>query len=288
MEESTSIMNGSFIQNFLNNWIDIVIIAGAFVVFVIIVSIVRRRLGRFVEKKIPEDRILVRKRTLTFNSVISNLVIIVAFIAAAMIIADQLGISVTPLLAGAGVAGIVIGFGAQSLIKDLINGVFILFEQWYQVGDVVSVGDITGSVERFNLRTTVLRDIAGTVHYFPNGEITVLGNRTHLWSRAVVEVGVHYDEDTDRVVEVLEEIFDEIMIDKKYMKMILERPKILGDDGISELGDSAIIFKLVCKVKPGEQWNIGRQLRKRIKNKFDEVGIEIPYPCTNIYMRNNK
>ncbi len=288
MEENTSIMNGSFIQNFLNNWVDIVIIAGAFAVFVIIVSIVRRRLGRFVEKKIPEDRILVRKRTLTFNSVISNLTIVVAFIAAAMIIADQLGISVTPLLAGAGVAGIVVGFGAQRLIKDLINGVFILFEQWYQVGDVVTIGGTTGSVERFNLRTTVIRDIEGTVHYIPNGEITVLGNRTHLWSRAVLEVGVHYDEDIDRVVEVLEEIFDEIMNDKKYNKMILERPSILGDDGISELGDSAIIFKLICKVKPGEQWNIGRQLRKRIKNKFDKAGIEIPYPCTNVYMRNNK
>ncbi len=288
MEENTSIMNGSFIQNFLNNWIDIVIIAGAFVVFVIIVSIIRRRLGRFFERKIPEDRMLVRKRTLTFNSVISNLVIIVAFIAAAMIIADQMGISVTPLLAGAGVAGIVVGFGAQSLIKDLVNGVFILFEQWYQVGDIVTIGGTTGSVERFNLRTTVIRDIEGTVHYIPNGEITVLGNRTHLWSRAVLEVGVHYDEDIDRVVEVLEEIFDEIMIDKKYKKMILERPSILGDDGISELGDSAIIFKLICKVKPGEQWNIGRQLRKRIKNKFDKAGIEIPYPCTNVYMRNNK
>ncbi|MCK5566860.1 MAG: mechanosensitive ion channel family protein [Actinomycetia bacterium] len=288
MEENTSIMNGSFIQNFLNNWIDIVIIAGAFVVFVIIVSIIRRRLGRFFERKIPEDRMLVRKRTLTFNSVISNLVIIVAFIAAAMIIADQMGISVTPLLAGAGVAGIVVGFGAQSLIKDLVNGVFILFEQWYQVGDIVTIGGTTGSVERFNLRTTVIRDIEGTVHYIPNGEITVLGNRTHLWSRAVLEVGVHYDEDIDRVVEVLEEIFDEIMIDKKYKKIILERPSILGDDGISELGDSAIIFKLICKVKPGEQWNIGRQLRKRIKNKFDKAGIEIPYPCTNVYMRNNK
>ncbi len=291
MEENTeniSIMSGSFVQNFLNNWIDIVIIAGAFVVFVIIVSIIRRRLGRFFERKIPEDRMLVRKRTLTFNSVVSNLIIVVAFIAAAMIIADQLGISVTPLLAGAGVAGIVVGFGAQSLIKDLINGVFILFEQWYQVGDVVTIGGTTGSVERFNLRTTVIRDIEGTVHYIPNGEITVLGNRTHLWSRAVIEVGVHYDEDTGRVVEVLEEIFDEIMADKKYKKMILERPSILGDDGISELGDSAIIFKLVCKVKPGEQWNIGRQLRKRIKNKFDEAGIEIPYPCTNVYMRNDK
>ncbi len=291
MEESTenaNMLSGGFIQKFLDNWIDIAIIIGALVVLVIIVSISRRRLRRFFEKKIPEDKMLMRKRTLTFNSVISNLIIVVAFIAAALVIAEQLGISVTPLLAGAGVAGIVIGFGAQSLIKDLINGVFILLEQWYQVDDVVSVGGITGSVEKFNLRTTVLRDIEGTVHYIPNGEITVLGNRTHLWSRAVVEVGVHYNEDTGRIVEVLEEIFDDIMADKKYKKMILERPSILGDDGISELGDSAIIFKLVCKVKPGEQWNIGRQIRKRIKDKFDEVGIEIPYPCTNIYIRNNK
>ena len=291
MEESTENINtlsGGFIQNFLDNWIDIAIIIGALVVLIIIVSISRSRLRRFFEKKIPEDKMLMRKRTFTFNSVVSNLIIVIAFIAAALVIAEQLGISVTPLLAGAGVAGIVVGFGAQSLIKDLINGVFILLEQWYQVDDVVSVGDITGSVERFNLRTTVIRDIEGTVHYIPNGEITVLGNRTHLWSRAVVEVGVHYDEDTGRIVEVLEEIFDDIMADKKYKKMILERPKILGDDGISELGDSAIIFKLICKVKPGEQWNIGRQIRKRIKDKFDEVGIEIPYPCTNIYMRNNK
>jgi len=291
MEESTenaNMLSGGFIQKFLDNWIDIAIIIGALVVLVIIVSISRRRLRRFFEKKIPGDKMLMRKRTLTFNSVVSNLIIVVAFIAAALIIAEQLGISVTPLLAGAGVAGIVIGFGAQSLIRDLINGVFILLEQWYQVDDVVSVGDITGAVERFNLRTTVIRDIEGTVHYIPNGEITVLGNRTHLWSRAVVEVGVHYDEDTGRIVEVLEKIFDDIMADKKYKKMILERPKILGDDGISELGDSAIIFKLICKVKPGEQWNIARQLRKRIKDKFDEIGIEIPYPCTNIYMRDNK
>jgi small conductance mechanosensitive channel len=291
MEESTengSMISGSFIQNFLDNWIDIAIIVGALVVLVVIVSIVRSRLKRFFERKIPEDRMLIRKRTLTFSSVISNLVIVVAFIAAALIVAEQLGISVTPLLAGAGVAGIVVGFGAQNLIKDLINGVFILFEQWYQVNDVVTVGDITGSVERFNLRTTMIRDIEGTIHYIPNGEISMLGNRTQLWSKAVVEVGVHYDEDSDKVVKVLEEIFDEIMADKKYREMILERPSILGDDGISELGDSAIVFKMVCKVKPGEQWNIGRQLRKRIKDKFDKIGIEIPYPCTNIYMRNNK
>ncbi len=291
MEESTesgSIASGGFIQNFLDNWVDIVIIIGALVVLVIIVSIIRRRLTRFFERKIPEDRMLIRKRTLTFSSVISNLVIVVAFIAAALIVAEQLGISVTPLLAGAGVAGIVVGFGAQNLIKDLINGVFILFEQWYQVDDIVTIGNITGAVERFNLRTTIIRDIEGTVHYVPNGEISMLGNKTQLWSRAVVEVGVHYDEDSGKVVEILEEIFDDIMVDKKYKKMILERPKILGDDGISELGDSAIVFKLVCKVKPGEQWNISRQLRKRIKDKFDKKGIEIPYPCTNVYMRNSQ
>ena len=288
MDENENILNGDFIQNLRENWLDIVIIIGIFIVIVVLVSVIRRRLRRIFERKIPEEKILIKKRTLTFNSVISNLLIIVAFIAAALMIAGELGISVTPLLAGAGVAGIVIGFGAQSLIKDLINGVFILFEQWYQVNDIIKIGDITGTVERFNLRTTVIRDLEGTVHYIPNGEISVLGNRTKMWSRAVIDVGVHYGENTDRVVEILEGIFDDIMKDKKYKGCILERPSILGDGGVSELGDSAVVFKITCKVKAGEQWNIQRQLRKRIKDRFDEVGIEIPYPCTNVYMRNNK
>lgn len=288
MDESTNVLNGNLIQNLKENWIDIVIIVGVLIIIVVAVSIIRRRLRRIFERKIPEDRIIIRKRTLTLNSVMSNLIILIAVAVAALIIAGELGISVTPLLAGAGVAGIVIGFGAQSLIKDLINGIFILFEQWYQVDDVISVGSITGAVERFNLRTTVIRDIEGTVHYIPNGEISILGNRTNMWSRAVIDVGVHYNEDTDRVVEILENIFDDITKDAKYRKTILERPSILGDGGVSELGDSAVVFKIVCKVKAGEQWTIERQLRKRIKDRFDEVGIEIPYPCNNIYMRNDK
>ncbi len=288
MDENANILSGDLIQNLRENWIDIVIILGAFIVLVIIVSIVRGRLRRFFEKKIPDDRLVIRKRTLTFNSVVSNLIIVIAFIAAALIIAGELGISVTPLLAGAGVAGIVVGFGAQSLIKDLINGAFILFEQWYQIGDVITIGGTTGAVERFNLRTTIIRDIEGTVHYIPNGEISVLGNRTQLFSRAVVDVGVHYDENTDKVVDTLEAVFDDIMKDPEYGECIIERPIILGGGGISELGDSAVVFKIVTKVKAGEQWNIERQLRKRIKDRFDEAGIEIPYPCNNVYMRNNK
>jgi small conductance mechanosensitive channel len=285
--EVAQISSSEIWQNLKDNWINIAIIIGIVIVIIIIVKIISRRLRRVFEKKISDEKLYIKKRTFTFTSVVSNLIVVVSFVTAALIIADMAGISITPLLAGAGVAGIIIGLGAQSLIKDLINGVFILFEQWFQVGDVVKAGDVSGTVEKLNLRTTVLRDIEGNVHYIPNGEISRLSNMTQLWSRACVEIGVHYDENIDNVVSVLEEVFDEIVKDKKYKKVILERPSILGDGGVDELGDSAIMFKIICKVKPGEQWTISRQLRKRIKEKFDTKGIEIPYPCTNIYVRDN-
>jgi len=183
------------------------------------------------------------------------------------------------------VAGIVIGFGAQSLIKDLINGTFILFEQWFQVNDIVTINGTSGVVEKFNLRTTVLRDLEGVAHYIPNGEISILSNRTHVWARALIEVGVHYKENTDRVIQVLEEVFDQLMADEDFKGCILERPQILGKGGVDSLADSAVMFKIVCKVVPPNQWDIARQLRKRIKDKFDQVGIEIPFPCRNVYMR---
>ena len=286
--EANEIFTSGMLQNLKDNWINIAIILAVLILIIIIVKIISRRIRKLVEKKISDDRIIIKKRTFTFTSVVSNLIIVIAVVAAALIAADEIGINVTPLLAGAGVAGVVIGFGAQSLIKDLINGVFILLEQWFQIGDIVTIGNTSGTVERLNLRTTVIRDIEGTVHYIPNGEITKLSNQTQLWSRAVVEVGVHYSEDTDRVVKVLEDVFEDLVNDKNYKKVILERPVILGDGGISELGDSAVVFKIICKVKPGEQWTIARQMRKRIKDKFDEIGIEIPYPCTNVYMRNER
>jgi small-conductance mechanosensitive channel len=283
--EALKITTNGIFKNFLDNWLNIVIIIAVLLIVILLVRIITRRVRRLVEKKISDERIIIKKRTFTFTSVVSNLIIVVSTVAAILVIADQVGISITPLLAGAGVAGIVIGFGAQSLIKDLINGTFILLEQWYQINDIITVGDASGVVERFNLRTTVIRDLKGTLHFIPNGEITKLSNHTHTWSKALVEVGVHYSENTDRVVEVLEKVFDELMSDKKYREVILERPSILGDGGISELGDSAVVFTMTCKVKPGEQWTISRQMRKRIKDKFAQEGIEIPYPCTNIYMR---
>ncbi len=291
MEENGEVLDvttDSIFKNFLDNWLNIVIVIAILLVVVIIVKIISVRMRRLVEKKISDEKILIKKRTFTLTNVISNLIIVGSAVAAVLIIADQIGIPVTPLLAGAGVAGIVVGLGAQSLIKDLINGTFILLEQWYQIDDTVSIGDTTGAVEKFNLRTTVLRDIEGILHFIPNGEIKQLSNHTHAWSRALVEVGVHYEENIDKVVEVLEEAFEELVNDKEYKGSILQRPEILGDGGVSELGDSAVKFTIICKVMPGQQWTIGRQLRKRIKNKFDEMGIEIPYPCTNVYMRDNK
>ncbi len=289
MEDNTrtlEIATGSIVKNLLDNWLNIIIVIVALLVIILIVKIITKRIRKLVDKNISDEKILIKKRTFTLTSVISNLIIVVSTVIALLIIGDQVGIPVTPLLAGAGVAGIVIGFGAQSLIKDLINGTFILLEQWYQVNDIITVGDTSGTVEKFNLRTTAIRDMEGTLHFIPNGEIAKLSNRTHTWSGAVVNVSVHYNENIDRVVEVLEEVFDELMADKKYRRSILERPAILGDGGVSELGDSAVIFTVICRVKPAEQWTIGRQLRKRIKNKFDLAGIEIPYPCTNVYIRN--
>jgi small-conductance mechanosensitive channel len=279
------IAGGDIFQNFLDNWLNIVIVIAVLLAVIIVVIIVARRIRRLVERRISDDKQIIKKRTFTFIGAVSNLIIIISVVAALLVIADRVGISVTPLLAGAGVASIVIGFGAQSLIKDLINGIFILLEQWYQVNDIITIGDTTGTVERFNLRTTVIRDLEGTLHFVPNGEISKLSNRTHTWSRALIQIGVHYKENIDKVIKVLEEVFDELISDKKYKKSILERPEILGEGGVSELSDSAVVFTIICKVKPGQQWTIARQLRKRIKESFDMEGIEIPYPCTNVYMR---
>lgn len=284
--DSLQTVTVNIFKNFLNNWLNIIIIVAALLVVIVIVRIITSRIRRLVKRKISDEKMIIKKRTYTLTSVISNLIIVISAVAAMLVIADQIGISITPLLAGVGVVGIVIGFGAQSLIKDLINGTFILLEQWYQINDIITIGDASGIVEKFNLRTTVIRDIKGALHFIPNGEITRLSNLTHTWSRALVNVSVHYSENTDRVVEVLEGIFDDLMEDKKYRDSILERPTILGDGGVSELGDSAVVFTVICKVKPAEQWTIGKQLRKRIKDKFDLLGIEIPYPCTNIYLRN--
>ncbi|MDZ7839032.1 MAG: mechanosensitive ion channel [Actinomycetota bacterium] len=187
-EETQEVIPSNIGQVFMENWLSIVVVLAVLIVVIIIVKFIYRKTTKVFEQHISDDRMEIKKRSYTVTSVFTNVVIVGSILVALMIIGTQLGINVTPLLAGAGVAGIVIGFGAQSLIKDLINGSFILFEQWFQVNDIVTVDNTSGVVEKFNLRTTVLRDLEGTAHYIPNGEIKMLSNRTHVWTRAMIEV----------------------------------------------------------------------------------------------------
>ena len=181
----------------------------------------------------------------------------------------------SPLLASIGIAGLAIGFGAQSLVKDVISGLFIIADNQYSKGDVVTVGGMSGLVEDVGIRRTVLRDLDGIVHYIPNGEISVASNFTQEYSRVNLNVGVAYGEDLDRVMAVIDQVGEEMASDPKYGPMIITPPKALRVDN---LGDSSVDIKIVGDTKPIKQWEVAGELRKRLKQAFDEQGIEIPFP----------
>jgi small-conductance mechanosensitive channel len=198
---------------------------------------------------------------------------------------SELGINIAPLLAGAGVVGLAIGFGAQTLAKDIITGMFILMEDQLAVGDVVKVGSHAGVVESLTLRTIRLRDLGGTVHVVPFSEVTTLENMTKDYSRYVFEVGVAYREDTDAVVAALNQIGAELLEDDAYRDLIVQPLEVLGVDSF---GDNAVIIKARITTKPIKQWQVGREFNRRMKKRFDELGIEIPFPHRTIYFGEDK
>jgi small conductance mechanosensitive channel len=189
-------------------------------------------------------------------------------------------IDIGPVLASVGVLGLAISFGAQSLVKDVITGTFLLLEGQFAVGDVVRIADVSGKIERITLRTTVLRDLHGTVHTVPNGSISRVSNLTKSWSRAVLDIGVAYKEDVDRVIEVMRDIGREFHADPEWKKLLLGEPEVLG---IDSLGDSAVVIRMVVQTLPQEQFPVGRELRRRVKNRFDNENIEIPFPHVSVY-----
>ena len=195
------------------------------------------------------------------------------------------GISIGPLLAGVGILGLAVGFGAQSLVKDVISGLFILLDNQYSKGDVVTVAGISGLVEDVGIRRTVLRDLDGIVHYIPNGEIAVASNFTQEYSRVNLNVGVSYSEDLDHVMRVIDRVGEEMAADPEWAPAIITPPKSLRVDN---LGDSGIDIKVVGDTKPIKQWEVMGELRKRIKKAFDDEGIEIPYPHRVIVTRGAK
>lgn len=201
------------------------------------------------------------------------------------LVLGELGINLGPIIAAAGVVGLAIGFGAQSLVKDVINGFFFLLEGHVRVGDVIEGGGKIGLVENITLRTLILRDFEGKLHVIPHGEITTVTNFSKDYSRALINVGVAYREDPDEVMNLLSEVANEMRSDPQWGPMILEDPEVFGIDAFN---NSDLLFKVRFKTEPLQQWNIARAFRIRIKKRFDEAGVEIPFPHQTLYFGEEK
>lgn len=191
-------------------------------------------------------------------------------------------INIGPLLAGAGILGLAVSFGAQSLVKDVIAGFFYLVEGQFAMGDVIEVAGKTGVVERMTLRMVVLRDAHGTVHMVPNGQITTVSNMTRKWSRAVVDVGVAYGAEIDRALSVFRDVAMQFAQDPEWRGKFDGEPEIAG---VTELSDSAVVLRTLLRTQPGQQWAVAREFRRRVKNRLDREGIEIPYPQRTVHVR---
>ncbi|MFO8144019.1 MAG: mechanosensitive ion channel [Dehalococcoidales bacterium] len=220
------------------------------------------------------------KRSETLSHFLTNSVTATIGLVTALMILSEVGLDITPLLAAAGVVGIAIGFGAQSLIRDILRGFLILTQNQYNKGDVVRIAGITGLVEDINIMRTVMRDLDGIVHSIPNGEISSSSNYTKEWSRVNIDIPVAYGEDLDRVSEVINRVGAEMAEDEVYGAMITSAPRVLR---VNNFGDSGIDIKVLGETKPMMQWDVTGELRKRVKKAFNREGIEIPWPHVKLY-----
>jgi small conductance mechanosensitive channel len=251
----------------------------------VVAVVVWELINATVERYLSRDGGRVSARARTLLPLLRTVLLVVLVTLVVMVSLSELGLNIGPLLAGAGVIGLAIGFGAQTLVKDIITGLFILIEDHIAVGDVVKVGTHAGVVETLSLRTIKLRDVAGVVHVVPFSEVTTLENMTKDFSRYVFEVGVAYREDTDHVVEVLAALGEELRADPVYGPDILEPFEVLGVDSF---GDNAVVIKARITTRPIKQWGIGREFNRRMKKRFDELGIEMPFPHRTIYFGEDK
>ena len=279
-------MTSSYLTRFLDrsfDWIStsglrIIIIAVVIALFFSVMNRVLAKFRRVYEGRLSTGAQLQRADTLTH--VMRDIIRIVILFIGSMMILAEVGVDLKPLLAAAGIGGLAIGFGAQSLVKDVISGFFILLEDSVRVGDVVEIAGVGGLVEEVKLRTITLRDLSGNVHVVPTGVIDKVKNMTKLYSYYVFDVAVAYREDVDEVMTLLKAIGEELREDVGFREDILEPLEMLGVD---QFADSAVIIKCRIKTKPIQQWRVGREMNRRIKKSFDAKGIEIPFPHRTIY-----
>jgi len=270
-----------FIVDFLPNLFQAAFVAVfAFGSYRLVKFLTRRLLERDIAEEDPIVKRNREQRARTLASLLNNIAAVIIAVVSLLTILTILGLKIAPILATAGIAGLAISFGAQSLVKDVINGIFILVEGQFGIGDVIRVGDISGQVEKMTLRATMLRDVEGVAHILPNGEITRVSNLTKAWSRSMLDIRVSYKEDVDRVIDVLRQIGDEIAADPDWGPLIIDQPETLG---VQNLSESAVVIRMVTKTLPLKQWEVGRELRRRIKKRFDQEKIEIPFPHVTLY-----
>lgn len=252
------------------------ILVGSFLASWVVLLLLRKAIKRIVEQKNGDLSVIEQKqRTQTLQSVASTTVRILITVVVIMVLLSEFGVDIGPLLAAAGVAGVALGFGAQYLIRDLISGFFIIAEDQYSVDDVVCLGDTCGTVEEVTLRMTKLRDLDGVAHYVPNSEVKVASNMSQRFSRVNLNVGVAYESDIDQVITVIDRVGKQMAEDPEWGQHIIEAPHFFRVD---DLGDSAVYLKILGDVRPGQQWAVTGELRRRLKNVFDEEHIEIPFP----------
>jgi small conductance mechanosensitive channel len=279
-------MTASYFTGFLERSVEWFSTSGLRIVLIVVgmvllLALLKRAVGRF--RRLYEGTLQTSaqlKRADTLSHIIRDVTRIMVLIVGGMMVLSEVGVDLTPLLAAAGLGGLAIGFGGQSLVKDVISGFFILLEESIRVGDVVEIAGVGGVVEEVKLRTITLRDLSGNVHVVPNGVIDKVKNMTKLYSYYLFEVGVAYRESVDEVMAVLKEIAAELQEDPAFGADILEPLEMLGVD---QFADSAVIIKCRIKTVPIKQWRIGREMNRRIKITFDAKGIEIPFPHQTIY-----
>ncbi|MBL1215514.1 MAG: mechanosensitive ion channel family protein [Ignavibacteriae bacterium] len=260
----------------------IIILVIAWVVMKVLLNFLRRLEKQLLKKSVAEGEPPTEseKRVNTLVRLLKQAALLALWLTAFLVVLREIGVEIGPIIAGAGIVGLAIGFGAQNLVRDFISGIFITMENQVRVGDVAQINGTGGLVEKINFRTIVLRDLAGVVHIFPNGSIDTLSNLTKEWSAYIFEIGVAYKEDTDTVIDIMKEIGQKLLEDSKFGKLMLEEPEIFGVD---KFGDSAVVIKGRIKTLPIRQWAVGREFLRRVKYAFDENNIEIPFPHRTVY-----
>lgn len=244
-----------------------------------LLGLITRSLSNRIQQMDNEEDSELDKRTETIFRVVRSTGIVLILSTAVLMVLTEFGVAITPVLASVGFVGLALGLGAQTLVGDIISGLFILVENQYTVGDVIEVNGAAGSVEAMNLRTTMVRDLYGTLHIVPNGEIRVVANKSRDWSRAVVDVGITYDADVDAAVAALNVIGEQMLLDTAVAPLLLEAPTVTGVEG---LDDWAVRLRIMAKTAPGAQWDVMRHLRRQIRLDFADKGIEIAFPRQDV------